>query len=60
MPFDGYEFGNQLIKELKLKDVRLEKTLIGDHYDLNDKKVKVLEDRLRRKVLHQYLSFVMK
>ncbi len=51
MPFDGYEFGNQLIKELKLKDVRLEKTLIGDHYDLNDKKVKVLEDRLRRKSL---------
>ena len=43
MPFDGYEFGNQLIKELKLKDVRLEKTLIGDHYDLNDKKVKYLK-----------------
>ena len=49
--FDGYEFGNQLIKELKLKDVRLEKTLNYDHYDLNDKKVKVLEDRLRRKSL---------
>ena len=51
MPFDGYEFGYQLIKELKLKDVCLEKTLIGDHYDLDDKKVKVLEDRLRRKSL---------
>ncbi len=51
MPFDGYEFGNQLIKELKLKDVCLEKTLIGDHYDLDNRKVRVLEDRLRRKSL---------
>ena len=35
MPFNGIEFGNQLIKELELKDVCLEKTLIGDHYDLD-------------------------
>ena len=41
MPFNGIEFGNQLIKELELKDVCLEKTLIGDHYDLDQKKVKV-------------------
>tara|TARA_B100001093_G_scaffold511037_1_gene578094 strand:- start:466 stop:1140 length:675 start_codon:yes stop_codon:yes gene_type:complete len=51
MPFDGYEFGDQLIKELDLKGVSLEKTLIGDHYDLEQRKVKVHEDRLRRKSL---------
>ncbi len=51
MPFDGYEFGHQLIKELKLKNVRLEKTLIGDHYDPDHRKVRVHEDRLRRKSL---------
>ena len=51
MPFNGIEFGNQLIKELELKDVYLEKTLIGDHYDLDQRKVKVGEDRLRKKSL---------
>tara|TARA_X000000950_G_C13711710_1_gene576486 strand:+ start:178 stop:852 length:675 start_codon:yes stop_codon:yes gene_type:complete len=51
MPFNGHEFGYQLIKEYKLKDVKLEKTLIGDHYDLEKKKVKVHEDRLNRKSL---------
>ena len=51
MPFDGHEFGDRLIKEFKLKDVRLEKTLIGDHYDLEQKKVKVREERLKRKSL---------
>ena len=51
MPFNGIEFGNQLIKELELKDVYLEKTLTGDHYDLDQKKVKVGEDRLRKKSL---------
>ena len=51
MPFNGIEFGNQLIKELELKDVSLEKTLIGDHYDLDQRKVKVGEDRLKKKSL---------
>ena len=51
MPFNGIEFGNQLIKELELKDVCLEKTLIGDHYDLDQRKVKVGVDRLRKKSL---------
>jgi len=49
MPFNGYEFGEQIIEELKLKNVRIEKTLIGDHYDLIEKKVKVHEDRYTRK-----------
>ena len=51
MPFNGIEFGNQLIKELELKDVSLEKTLTGDHYDLDQRKVKVGEDRLKKKSL---------
>ena len=36
---------------MELKDVCLEKTLIGDHYDLDQRKVKVGEDRLRKKSL---------
>ena len=51
MPFDAYEFGEDIIKELKLKNVRIEKTLIGDHYDLVEKKVKVHADRFKRKSL---------
>ena len=51
MPFNGYEFGEEIIKELKLKNVSIEKTLIGDHYDLVEKKVKVHEDRFKRKSL---------
>ena len=38
MPFDGHEFGQQLIKEFNLGNVRIEKTLTGDHYDLDEKK----------------------
>ena len=48
MPFDGYEFGDQLIKELNLNDVRIETTAIGDHYDLEQRKVKVHGERLQR------------
>ena len=51
MPFNAYEFGEEIIKELKLKNVCIEKTLIGDHYDLVEKKVKVHEDRFKRKSL---------
>ena len=51
MPFNAYEFGEDIIKELKLKNVSIEKTLIGDHYDLAEKKVKVHEDRFKRKSL---------
>ena len=49
MPFDAYEFGEDILEELKLKNVSIEKTLIGDHYDLVEKKVKVHEDRFKRK-----------
>ena len=51
MPFNAYEFGEDIIKELKLKNVSIEKTLIGDHYDLVERKVKVHEDRFKRKSL---------
>ena len=51
MPFDAYEFGEDILEELKLKNVSIEKTLIGDHYDLVEKKVKVHEDRFKRKSL---------
>ena len=48
MPFDAHEFGEDILEELKLKNVSIEKTLIGDHYDLVEKKVKVHEDRFKR------------
>ena len=51
MPFNAYEFGEEIIKELKLKNVSIEKSLIGDHYDLVEQKVKVHEDRFKRKSL---------
>ena len=51
MPFNPYEFGEEIIRELKLKNVCIEKTLIGDHYDLVEKKVKVHEARFKRKSL---------
>ena len=51
MPFNGLEFGNEILKEKGLTNVEIEKTLIGDHYDLNEKKVKVLEERLTKKSL---------
>ena len=51
MPFNAHEFGEEIIKELKLKNVCIEKTIIGDNYDLVEKKVKVHEDRFKRKSL---------
>ena len=51
MPFNAYEFGEEIIKELRLKNLSIEKTSIGDHYDLVEKKVKVHEDRFKRKSL---------
>lgn len=51
MPFDGYEFGEKLIKEFKLERVCLEKTSVGDHYDPVERKVRVHENRLNRKSL---------
>ena len=43
MPFNAYEFGEEIIKELKLRNVSIEKTLIGDHYDLVEKKLRCMK-----------------
>ena len=51
MPFNGLEFGNDVLKEIGLVNVKIEKSLIGDHYDLSEKKVKVTQDRLYKKSL---------
>ena len=42
MPFNGLEFGNLILRERGLQNVLIEQTKIGDHYDLNEKKIKVL------------------
>ena len=51
MPFTGIEFGQELLQEYNLRDVQIEATKLGDHYDLINKKVMVLEDRLAKKSL---------
>ena len=51
MPFTGFEFGRELLQEHNLNDVQIEATKLGDHYDLINKKVMVLEDRLKKKSL---------
>ena len=51
MPFTGFEFGRELLQEHDLNDVQIEGTKLGDHYDLINKKVMVLEDRLGKKSL---------
>ena len=51
MPFTGYEFGQELLHEHNLNDVQIEATKLGDHYDLINKKVMVLENRLAKKSL---------
>ena len=51
MPFTGFEFGRELLQEHNLNDVQIEGTKLGDHYDLINKKVMVLEDRLGKKSL---------
>ena len=51
MPFNGQEFGNLILEEKGLNNVLIEETSVGDHYDLNEKKVKILNDRLNKKSL---------
>lgn len=49
MPFNGLEFGRLILKEKGLSDVTIESTMEGDHYDPNEKKVRVKQDRLDNK-----------
>lgn len=51
MPFNGAEFGQILLNENNLHDVKIEGTEQVDHYDLNDKTVRVQEARLEKKSL---------
>lgn len=51
MPFNGLQFGQMVLNERGLNGVKIEKSLSVDHYDLNEKKVKVSKDRLSRKSL---------
>ena len=51
MPFTGLEFGKLILKDYGLTEVKIEKSLSIDHYDLLEKKVKVTQDRLSKKSL---------
>ena len=51
MPFNGLQFGQMIIDEKGLQGVKIEKSLSVDHYDLNERKVRVSEDRLSKKSL---------
>ena len=51
MPFTGLEFGELILKDYGLTEVKIEKSLSVDHYDLLEKKVKVKQDRLSKKSL---------
>ena len=49
MPFNGLQFGELLLKENNLENVSITETDAVDHYDLENREVRVLEDRLNRK-----------
>ena len=51
MPFNSEEFGKLLLEENNLNEVIIEETSSVDHYDLNDKAVRVQEGRLQKKSL---------
>ena len=51
MPFNGLEFGKLILKDYGLTEVKIEKSLSVDHYDLLEKKVKVTQERLSKKSL---------
>ena len=51
MPFTRLEFGKLILKDYGLTEVKIEKSLSVDHYDLLEKKVKVKQDRLSKKSL---------
>ena len=51
MPFNAEEFGKLILKENDLTGVKIEETPAVDHYDLNDRTVRVKEGRLEKKSL---------
>ena len=51
MPGTGAELANHLIKRFSLKDVKVEVTELGDHYDPIEKKVRLLREHYESKSL---------
>ena len=51
MPFTSEEFGKLILEENNLKEVIIEETSSVDHYDLNDKAVRVQKGRLQKNSL---------
>ncbi len=51
MPFSPREFGNEILSELDITNVSLERTKTFDHYDPEKKSVRVLAERFDRKSL---------
>ena len=51
MPGTGGELAEHLIKRFSLKDVKVEVTELGDHYDPTEKKVRLLRDHYESKSL---------
>ena len=51
MPFTSEEFGKLILEEHNLKEVIIEETSSIDHYDLNDKAVRVQKGRLQKNSL---------
>ena len=49
MPFNAKEFGIVLLKENNLTEISIEETNIVDHYDLQNKTVRVQKGRLEKK-----------
>ena len=58
MPFTAEEFGQLILKENKLFDVKIEETDQVDHYDLNDKTVRVQQGRLAKKKLNLFNNYL--
>jgi hypothetical protein len=49
--FTGAEFARKLLDALKLQDVQVESTNLGDHYDPTTKMVRLTEDKMTSKSL---------
>ena len=51
MPFTSEDFGKLILEENNLKEVIIEETSSVDHYDLNDKAVRLQKGRLQKNSL---------
>ena len=51
IPGTGGELANHLIERFSLKDVKVEVTELGDHYDPIEKKVRLLKEHYESKSL---------